>query len=105
MTPGSTLDLTLGDGTPATLTVAAVYARGLGFGDLTFAHDLLARHVDNPLTASLLLSTGCTQTQRANTLRELPELPVISPAVADPLQRDADSLQREGERPVRRTTA
>lgn len=98
MTPGSTLDLTLGDGTPAALTVAAVYARGLGFGDLTFAHDLLARHVDNPLSASLFVSTGRTQTQLTNTLREFPELPVISPAVAD-------SLQREGERPVRRTTA
>jgi putative ABC transport system permease protein len=33
--PGSTLKLTLGDGTPAKLTVAAVYAKGLGFGDLT----------------------------------------------------------------------
>ncbi|MGW3243689.1 FtsX-like permease family protein [Streptomyces sp. NPDC001070] len=53
--PGSTLRLTLGDGTPVTLTVAAVYARGLGFGDLTMSHDLISRHVDNPLSAAVLV--------------------------------------------------
>ncbi|KUN84133.1 ABC transporter permease [Streptomyces bungoensis] len=84
--PGSTLKLTLGDGTPATLTVAALYSRGLGFGDLTFAHDLLARHVDNPLSPSLLVSTDRTQTQLATTLREFPGLEVLSPAAADSVQ-------------------
>lgn len=84
--PGSTLKLTLGDGTPATLTVAAVYARGLGFGDLTFAHDLVARHVDNPLASSVLVATHRTQTQLATTLREFPGVRVLSPAVADSLQ-------------------
>ncbi len=86
LTPGSTLKLMLGDGTPATLTVAAVYARGLGFGDLTFAHGLVARHVDNPLASSLLVSTARTQTQLATTLREFPGLRVISPATADSLR-------------------
>lgn len=84
--PGSTLRLTLGDGTPATLTVAAVYARGLGFGDLTFAHDLLARHVDNPLAASLLVSTDRTRSQLAANLSDFPGLRVLSPAAADSLQ-------------------
>lgn len=46
--------LTLGDGTPVTLTVSAVYARGLGFGDLTLPHALVAAHVDNPLAAGVL---------------------------------------------------
>ncbi|MGA5039048.1 FtsX-like permease family protein [Streptomyces capoamus] len=86
--PGSTLKLTLGDGTPATLTVAAVYARGLGFGDLTFAHDLVARHVDNPLASSALVSTSRTQTELATTLREFPGLRILSPAGADSLQAD-----------------
>ena len=95
LTPGSTLKLTLGDGTPATLTVAAVYARGLGFGDLTFAHDLLARHVDNPLSASLLVSTDRTQTQLATTLREFPGLTVISPAVADSLRAERQQANAE----------
>ncbi|MBT2457080.1 FtsX-like permease family protein [Streptomyces sp. ISL-86] len=56
--PGSPLKLTLGDGTPVTLTVAAVYARGLGFGDLTLPHALVAAHVDNPLASSVLVAAG-----------------------------------------------
>ncbi|WP_369249620.1 ABC transporter permease [Streptomyces sp. R41] len=84
--PGSTLKLTLGDGTPVTLTVAAVYAKGLGFGDLTFAHDLVARHVDNPLATSVLVSTARTQTQLATTLREFPAVHVLAPAAADSIQ-------------------
>ncbi|MFE7930714.1 ABC transporter permease [Streptomyces sp. NPDC057456] len=95
LAPGSTLKLTLGDGTPATLTVAAVYARGLGFGDLTFAHDLVARHVDNPLASSLLVSTTRTQTQLATTLREFPGLRVISPAVADTLRAERQQANAE----------
>ncbi|GKQ34491.1 ABC transporter permease [Streptomyces sp. A012304] len=95
LTPGSTLKLTLGDGTPATLTVAAVYAKGLGFGDLTFAHDLLARHVDNPLSSSLLVSTDRTQTQLATTLREFPGLAVLSPDAADSLQAERQQANAE----------
>ncbi|WP_405978285.1 FtsX-like permease family protein [Streptomyces sp. NBC_00158] len=54
--PGSPLALTLGDGTPVTLTVSAVYGRGLGFGDLTLPHGLVAAHVDNPLAAGVLVA-------------------------------------------------
>lgn len=93
--PGSTLKLTLGDGTPATLTVAAVYARGLGFGDLTFAHDLVARHVDNPLASSLLVGTTRTQKQLATTLREFPALRILSPDAADSLQADRQQTNAE----------
>ncbi|SER96000.1 putative ABC transport system permease protein [Streptomyces sp. yr375] len=95
LTPGSTLKLTLGDGTPATLTVAAVYARGLGFGDLTFAHDLIARHVDNPLSSSLLVSTARTQTQLLTTLRKFPGLTVISPAAADSVRAGRQQANAE----------
>jgi putative ABC transport system permease protein len=48
--------LTLGDGTPATLKVAAIYTRGLGFGDLTLPHSLVAAHVDDPLNQTALVS-------------------------------------------------
>ncbi|MFI1922518.1 FtsX-like permease family protein [Streptomyces sp. NPDC020377] len=95
LAPGSTLKLTLGDGTPATLTVAAVYARGLGFGDLTFAHDLVAHHVDNPLASSLLVSTTRTQTQLASTLREFPGLQVMSPVAADSLRAEREQANAE----------
>jgi putative ABC transport system permease protein len=93
--PGSTLKLTLGDGTPATLTVIAVYARGLGFGDLTLAHDLVARHVDNPLASSVLVSTLRTQTQLATTLREFPGISVLAPAAADSLQAQRQQANAE----------
>ncbi|MFJ2028435.1 FtsX-like permease family protein [Streptosporangium sp. NPDC087985] len=52
---GSRMNLTLGDGTPAVVEVAAVYARGLGFGELTLPHDMVAGHVDDPL-GTLLVS-------------------------------------------------
>ncbi|WP_333763524.1 ABC transporter permease [Streptomyces sp. IBSBF 2390] len=93
--PGSTLKLTLGDGTPATLTVAAVYARGLGFGDLTFDHDLVARHVDNPLASSVLVTTARTQRELATTLREFPGLRILSPAAADGLQAERQQTNAE----------
>ncbi|MEU7894578.1 FtsX-like permease family protein [Nonomuraea sp. NPDC049152] len=54
---GSPLALTLGDGTPVRLTVAAVYGRGLGFGDLTLSHALVAGHVDDP-HGSVLVAGG-----------------------------------------------
>ncbi|MFF4828423.1 ABC transporter permease [Streptomyces sp. NPDC001312] len=93
--PGSTLKLTLGDGTPATLTVAAVYTKGLGFGDLTFTHDLVARHVDSPLATCVLLSTTRTQTQIATALRDFPGVRVVSPQTADHLQAKQQQANAE----------
>lgn len=93
--PGDTLRLTLGDGTPVRLTVAAVYTRGLGFGDLTFAHDLVARHVDNPLAASVLVRTARTQKQFATTLREFPAVRVLAPAEADSLRIERQQANAE----------
>ncbi|MFJ7303717.1 FtsX-like permease family protein [Streptomyces sp. NPDC099088] len=93
--PGDTLRLTLGDGTPVRLTVAAVYTRGLGFGDLTFAHDLVARHVDNPLAASVLVRTARTQTQLATALREFPAVRVLAPAEADSLRIEREQANAE----------
>ncbi|MFI7448530.1 FtsX-like permease family protein [Nonomuraea sp. NPDC049714] len=54
---GDELELTLGDGTPATLKVAAIYSRGLGFGELTVARPLVAGHVDDP-SGTLLVAGG-----------------------------------------------
>ncbi|GAA2160896.1 FtsX-like permease family protein [Actinomadura napierensis] len=56
--PGDTLRLTLGDGTPIAPKVIAIYGRGLGFGDLTIAHDLLAAHVDDPRGTLLIAGTA-----------------------------------------------
>jgi putative ABC transport system permease protein len=76
---GSTLRLTLGDGTPATLEVAAVYTRGLGFGELTLPHDLVARHVDDPLGTLLVSAPGLS---RADLTRAAPSAQVLDRAEA-----------------------
>jgi putative ABC transport system permease protein len=54
--PGDGMKLVLGDGTPVTLTVVAVYDRGLGFGEVTLDHGLLAAHIDNPLADTVLIA-------------------------------------------------
>ncbi|MFH8446978.1 ABC transporter permease [Streptomyces sp. NPDC018026] len=95
LVPGDALKLTLGDGTPVEVTVAAVYARGLGFGDLTFAHALVAAHVDNPLAATLLVGTDRTRVDLAAALREYPGLTVLTPAAADSLQAERQQANAE----------
>lgn len=95
MKPGGALSLTLGDGVPVRLTVVAVYARGLGFGDLTLAHDLVARHVDNPLATSVLVRTTRTQTELATTLREFPAVRVLAPARAESIQAERRQANAE----------
>ncbi|WP_326672870.1 FtsX-like permease family protein [Streptomyces sp. NBC_01257] len=86
--PGSELKLHLGDGTPATLTVAAVYRRGLGFGDLTLPHDLVARHMDNPLAATVLVAGDASRNELAAAVRPFPGLTLVAPETADRLQAD-----------------
>ncbi|WP_328968212.1 ABC transporter permease [Streptomyces sp. NBC_00239] len=91
--PGSPLRLTLGDGTPVTVTVTAVYGRGLGFGDLTLAHDLVAAHVDNPLASSVLVAAG-PGTGRAELTAALRDFPGTAVLTA----RDADDVRADRQR-------
>ncbi|MCF6470840.1 ABC transporter permease [Nonomuraea sp. MG754425] len=72
---GDRIDLVLGDGTPATVTVAALYERGLGFGDLTLSHALVAGHVDDP-RPTVLVAGG----ERAALERALPGVAVLDRA-------------------------
>ncbi|MBT2451506.1 ABC transporter permease [Streptomyces sp. ISL-43] len=84
--PGSPLQLTLGDGTPVTLTVSAVYARGLGFGDVTLPHALVAAHVDDPLASRVLVAAEPGAAGReglAAVVREYPGVALLSAAEAD----------------------
>ncbi|GAB2467010.1 ABC transporter permease [Streptosporangium sandarakinum] len=76
---GGRLRLTLGDGTPADLRVTAVYRRGLGFGDLTLSHALVARHVDDPLGTALVSAPSLT---RADLARAVPGTGVAETAGA-----------------------
>lgn len=96
---GSRLRLTLGDGTPAALTVSAVYGRGLGFGDLTVAHDLLARHMDNPLATTVLVAGdvagGAGREALASAVAPFPGVRVLDPAGADRLQAERGQANAE----------
>ncbi|MEY9875792.1 putative ABC transport system permease protein [Streptacidiphilus sp. MAP12-33] len=87
--PGDTLQLTLGDGTPVTLTVDAVYQRGLGFGDLTVSRDLLAKHVDDPLAGSVLVK-GADRAALAAALRGFPGVAVLDRGQVDQLATTAE---------------
>ncbi|MEW2484781.1 FtsX-like permease family protein [Streptomyces sp. NPDC048411] len=92
---GSELTVHLGDGTPTTLTVAAVYTRGLGFGDLTLPHDLIARHMDNPLAATVLVAGDSDRSRLVAAVRKFPGIAVLAPATADRLQADRQQQNAE----------
>ncbi|MCW4458632.1 ABC transporter permease [Microbacterium sp. MPKO10] len=53
---GDSVDLTLGDGTPLTARVVAIYDRGLGFGAVTIDADALRPHTTTGLADHLLVS-------------------------------------------------
>lgn len=93
--PGSPLALHLGDGTPATLTDAAVYRSGLGFGDLTLPHDLVARHMDNPLAATVLVAGEVSGRALSAAVAKFPGVTVVAPAVADRLQAGREQQNAE----------
>lgn len=89
--PGSPLALHLGDGTPATLTDAAVYRSGLGFGDLTLPHDLVARHMDNPLAATVLVAGEVSGRALSAAVAKFPGVTVV----ADRLQAGREQQNAE----------
>ncbi|MEV3859265.1 FtsX-like permease family protein [Streptomyces sp. NPDC050095] len=62
---GDTVRLTLGDGERAGLRVVAVYGRGLGFGELTLDHALVAAHVDDPMGTLLVAAPGLSRAELA----------------------------------------
>ncbi|MEW2146885.1 FtsX-like permease family protein [Micromonospora vinacea] len=55
---GDQAELWLGDGTPVTLDVIAIYGRGLGFGDVTLAAETVAGHTAGNATDEVLVSAG-----------------------------------------------
>ncbi len=75
---GDRIAVTLGDGHTAGLTVAAIYARGLGFTDALLPLDLVLAHVDVPLASAVLVRGGTAATlQRAGPVE--PGVRVVSP--------------------------
>ncbi|MEO7123490.1 MAG: FtsX-like permease family protein [Lacisediminihabitans sp.] len=69
---GQPLKVHLGDGTPVTATVVAIYSRGLGFGDVTMAADVVRPHTTAALDDYLLVSTtAADRTSAAADIRSL----------------------------------
>jgi putative ABC transport system permease protein len=64
ITIGRTVALVLGDGTPVTARVVAVYGRGLGFGPVVLSRDLTAGHTTVGLDQSILVRTDGTAATR-----------------------------------------
>ncbi|MFJ4677095.1 FtsX-like permease family protein [Kitasatospora sp. NPDC088783] len=90
---GQRIRLTLADGTPAEVTVVALYGRGLGFGDLTLAHHLVAAHVDVPLDDELLVrGDGLTRQSLTAALRGDPGLGVLDRASAAATDRSGAQI-------------
>ncbi|MEW2350514.1 MULTISPECIES: ABC transporter permease [unclassified Streptomyces] len=97
--PGDTLKVTLGDGTVRTLEVRAVYSRGLGFGDLTMAHQLVVRHVDNPLASSVLVRTAgdgkAGREQLQSAVKAFPGVGVMDRGQVEDLQAEVQQSNAE----------
>jgi putative ABC transport system permease protein len=70
---GSRIDLRLGDGARTRPAVVAIYGRGLGFGDVTLPHDLLAGHTTARLDQAVLVraDAAADRAALASTLRGL----------------------------------
>ncbi|WP_019632013.1 FtsX-like permease family protein [Actinomadura atramentaria] len=79
---GDTLSVSMADGTPVKLRVVAVYRRGLGFGDLTMPHQIVAAHVDNPLGTVLVAAPGVPRAALARAVADLPGVGVLDRAAA-----------------------
>jgi putative ABC transport system permease protein len=52
---GEQVEVWLGDGTPAKLRVAAIYRRGLGFGDIVLNRETVAGHTSRELDDEILI--------------------------------------------------
>jgi putative ABC transport system permease protein len=90
---GETIELVLGDGTVTKPKVVATYGRGLGFGDLTLPHDVLAAHTTTQLDQSILVDTSDVDATR-KALSALPGVAVLDQAgltAAGQAQRDTQT--------------
>ncbi|WP_424640581.1 FtsX-like permease family protein [Embleya sp. AB8] len=73
---GDRLRITMGDGVVLALPVVAVYERGLGFGDLTLPHAVVAAHVDRP-AADAVLVAGAPSVSRSAVQRAVGSFPGV----------------------------
>ena len=79
---GERVQLWLGDGTPLKARVAAIYERGLGFGDVMLSRSTVAGHTRTDLDDQLLIRTkpGTSDTGLARLAAAYPGSSVVSTA-------------------------
>ncbi|MEV0645547.1 FtsX-like permease family protein [Phytomonospora sp. NPDC050363] len=93
---GDEIDVTMGDGVHVTLTLVAIYERHLGFGDLTLPHEVVAAHVDNPLSSTVLVSGSVTpQDIRTALGKTYPTLAVLGDAEVEEARSTVASTNAE----------
>ncbi|RSM87934.1 ABC transporter permease [Kibdelosporangium aridum] len=92
---GESVHLYLGDGTPKDLRVVAVYANGLGFGDVTAPHDLLAKHTTTGFDNAILVSLadGADVTALMDLPKRFPGVTVLDRSTFAAAQQEQRALQ------------
>jgi putative ABC transport system permease protein len=92
---GQTIEVHFGDGVTAKPKVVATYGRGLGFGDLTLPHEVLAEHTTTHLAQSVLVAASDAAVARkslqALDFADLSVLDRSGLAAAGQAQRDTES--------------
>jgi len=91
---GTSVTVRLGDGATLTATVVALYGRGLGFGDVTLANDVVRAHTSTGLDDSLLVASDAAH--RDEVTRQIASWGLVvqdrdSLAAAGSAERDAQS--------------
>jgi putative ABC transport system permease protein len=89
---GATVRAYLGDGAERDLRVVAVYANGLGFGDVTAPHDLVAEHTSNGFDDAVLV-TGADVTALRTLAAKYPGLTVLDRSAFTAAQHEQQSRQ------------
>ncbi|RKS80537.1 putative ABC transport system permease protein [Motilibacter peucedani] len=79
---GDQVPLVLGDGTPVSARVVALYDRGLGFGPVAVSADLVRGHRTSPLTDRVLLRTDGSPATRGALAQAVAGVPgaTVTPA-------------------------
>ncbi|MFB7916482.1 FtsX-like permease family protein [Streptomyces sp. NPDC056061] len=92
---GDRVTVTLGDGVKKDLKVSAIYERGLGFGDLLLPHRLVAAHVDNPLSSSVLVAGAPGRKELTAAVSAFPAVRVLDRAGVEAARRTQDGAQAQ----------
>ena len=92
---GDTVPVTLGDGVETEFKLAAVYSRGLGFGDVLLAHEDIVGHVDAPLSQAVLIKGSASPDLLREKVKDFPGLAVTDRSGFQEAQADRQQANAE----------